>query len=63
MNIDTGEIVTLDELKLRPKDEQKRFVQVPEQYEQFLLNMNRAGRREWYRKNKKLFNKYGRKLA
>lgn len=60
MDTRTGKIISYDDLQKLADKEKKHFVEVPEQYEQFLLNMNRKDRRAWYRRNKEKFNKYGR---
>lgn len=55
MNTDTGEILSLDEVKKRPFEEQKKFKLIPPGYVDAIQGMNRSQRRRWYRENKKLF--------
>ena len=59
MNIDTGEILTLDEVKKKPLKEQKRFVEIPNHLLKDLQGMNRAQRRKYYKKHKSEFKKAG----
>ena len=55
MDTRTGEIISFEELKKKPTQEQKWFKEVPETYQHYLDGLNRKERREWYRKNKHLF--------
>jgi hypothetical protein len=60
MNTSTGNIVPLgfvESLKAKNDPTAKFYKEIPGEYLPMLQGMNRAQRREWYRKNKKLFKK------
>ena len=47
MNMDTGEIVSEDEVKKLSPSQQKRFIGIPESELAFIQGMNRHERRRW----------------
>lgn len=55
-NIETGELLSEEELNRRPISEQAKFRLIPEKYREMLETMNREKRRKWMRDNKKLLN-------
>ena len=55
MDTRTGEIISFEELKKKPVQDQKFFKEVPDIHQHYLEGLNRKERREWYRKNKHLF--------
>ena len=55
MDTRTGEIVDMEEVNKMKPEEAKWFKPVPSEYVPMLKNMNRKQRREWYRRNKKLW--------
>jgi len=60
MDTRTGEIVpetVVQALRDQKRPESNFYKLIPEQYVPVLQAMNRKQRREWYRKNKNLFNK------
>ena len=57
MHTGTGEILNIEELKKKPLEEQKMFVEIPKKILPILEGMNRKQRREYYKKNKHLFEK------
>lgn len=58
MQTDTGELMSLEEMKKRIQEKPNlanKFVEIPSQYLPQLEGMNRKERRRWYSQNKKLF--------
>ena len=47
MNIDTGEILALENVKKLPKTLQKKFIEIPLDQEKEVFAMNRHDRRKW----------------
>jgi len=56
MNIDTGEIIKLQEAKEK-ENNLKKFVEIPEKYIGMMESMGRRDRRKFYRDHKKEFKK------
>ncbi len=56
MNTDTGELISVEDLKKRPLEEQKKFVMIPDLFLSEIEGMNRKQRRRWYKENKKRIN-------
>ncbi len=58
MDTRTGEIVPfrhVEDLKQQGDKTANFYKKIPEKYLQLLQSMNRKQRRDWYRKNRKLF--------
>lgn len=56
MNTETGEIISLEKMKARLKENPEAvnqpWVEVPPEFERELHTMNRAQRRQWYKTHK-----------
>ncbi len=55
MHTGTGEILPLEKVMELPKKQRIFYKEIPEELNSMLDEMNRAQRREWYRKNKDRF--------
>lgn len=53
MNTETGEMIPLEKLKELPKNEQLKYIQIPDDQIDKVRGMNRAERRSWARKQKR----------
>lgn len=53
MNTDTGEMISVEDLKKLPIQEQKKFTYIPDSLSHEIEGMNRKQRRQWYKDNKK----------
>lgn len=59
MNIDTGEILDLEEVRKKEIKEQEKFIEIPYDLQEGLKRMNRKQRRKYYQENKKEFKSAG----
>ncbi|MFQ5786494.1 MAG: hypothetical protein ACE5H1_00790 [Thermodesulfobacteriota bacterium] len=58
MNIDTGEILDLEDVKKKSEEEQKKFKPIPPEFMDDMEFMNRKERRKFYKANRKRFKEY-----
>ena len=53
MDTRTGEMISFEDLKKKPMQEQKHFVEIPESMMHEIDGMNRHQRRAWVKLNRK----------
>jgi len=58
MNIRTGDLFTLGEVKKKPIAEQKHFVEIPDAFLPEIEGMNRQERRKWLKLNRKRIERF-----